>query len=130
MQKAHGQRRDARAQEFLDPLHDGIRIQRAQDGPVRADALPHLPDVGPADERHGPGRFEAGRIGKPGAADLQDVPKPLRYQKTGRLSGALDDRVYRKRGARAEVDDVRRVKILATEPFPHAFQHARNRLAD
>ena len=77
MQKTDGQGRDARLQEFLDPLHDGIRIQRAQDGAVRADALPHLPDVGAADQRNGPGRFETGRIGKPGAADLQDVAETL-----------------------------------------------------
>ena len=113
MQKADGQGRDARAEEFLDPLHDGIRIQRAQDGPVRTDALPHLPDMGAAHQRHGSCRFEAGRIGKPGPADFQDVAEPLRYKKPGRLSGTLDDGVDRKRGACAEVDDVRGVQALA-----------------
>ena len=130
MQKADGHRCDASSQEFLDPLQDGIRIERAQDAPVRADALPYLPDVGAADQRHGSCRFKAGRIGKPGPAKFQDVAETLRRQKPGRLARALDDRVDRKRRARAEVDDVRGIQAFATEPFAHAFQNAGNRLAD
>ena len=130
MQKADGHRRDARFEEFLDPLQDGIRIQRAQDAPVRADALPHLPDVGAADERHGSGRFKAGRIRKAGPAEFQNVAETLRRQKPGRLARALDDRVDRKRRACAEVDDVLRIEAFATERFAHAFQHAGNRFAD
>ena len=130
MQKADSHGRDAHFEEFLDSSQHGIRIQRAQDGAVRADALPHLPDVGAADERHGSGRLEAGRIGKPDPAEFQDVAETLRRQEPGRLARALDDRVDRKRGARAEVDDVPGIEAFAPESFPHAFQHAGNRLAD
>ena len=130
MQKADGHGRDARAKEFLDPLRHGIRLERAQDGPVRADSPPHLPDVGPADQWHRSGGFEAGRIGKPGSTDLQDVPKSFRYQKPGRNSCALNDRVDRQGGSCAEVDDVRRVQAFAPESFPHPVQHTGNRIVD